>query len=86
MDKMIGYIFGEIGANSKDIKNIKKVVNNQAGVIKACRFGVCVAVAYSTYAICKSITTKRDVEALKKRVADLEEQLGPKEKEEAAEE
>ena len=76
---MIGYIFGELGANSKDIKNIKRVVNNQAGVIKACRFGVFVAVAYSTYAVCKGITAKHEVEALKKRVVDLEEQLNPKE-------
>lgn len=79
MDKMIGYIFGELGANSKDIKNIKRVVNNQAGVIKACRFTCLVAFAYSTYAICKGMTAKRDVEALKKRVVDLEEQLNPKE-------
>lgn len=78
MDKMIGYIFGELGTNSKDIKNMKKVVNNQAGVIKACRFGCMVAVVYSTYAICKSITAKQEVAALKKRVVDLEEQLNPK--------
>ncbi|MBR5780397.1 MAG: hypothetical protein IKY27_00240 [Bacteroidales bacterium] len=79
MDKMIGYIFGELGTNSNDIKNLKRVINNQAGVIKVCRFGCMVAVAYSTYAICKGIAAKHEVEALKKKVADLENQLNPKE-------
>lgn len=83
MDKMIGYIFGELGANSNDIKNIKKVVNNQANAIKACRFACCIAVIYSTYAVCKGLTARQDIATLKKRVVDLEERLDAREDEEA---